>query len=93
MAEPERRRYERHLIPHVRESSIQGQTHQRATGYIHDISAGGIQIHSRTALQIGDFVRCELVVPGLPVAIPTLMQVCWTRPMGNGYPSGLKYVV
>jgi PilZ domain len=80
-------------MPRVEESSIQGQAGERWTGFVHDIGAGGVQIHCRTALQAGDFVRCELVLPGLPVAIPTLMQVCWTISGGSGYASGLKYVV
>lgn len=63
------------------------------TGYIYDMSTGGLQIRARTALKTGEFVRCELVLPELPAAIPTLMQVCWAMQTGNGYGSGLRYVV
>jgi len=40
-------------------------------------------------------VRCDIAMPDIPVAIPTLMQVRWTAKRGHkslNYLSGLRFI-
>ena len=60
---------------------------------VQDISQGGISFLGSQALKRNEVVRCTLNLPGVPVGIPVLMRVRWTRKAQNGYYSGLQFLV
>ena len=47
-------------------------------GRVQNISEGGISLLSELALEPSSFVRCNILTPDVPVAIPTLMQIRWS---------------
>ena len=64
-------------------------------GVITDISAGGLSIFSEDTIGISDLFMCEVIPPGMPVGIPTLVQVQWVLKDGQGhtYRVGLQFLV
>jgi len=63
-------------------------------GALRDISAGGLCLQSDRPLKQSQVVLCDLPIPGLPVAIPTLMNVRWVRqsPEAQEYTIGLQFL-
>ena len=64
-------------------------------GRVQNLSAGGVCILSSLPLPASSFVRCDIAMPDIPVAIPTLMQVRWTAKRGHktlNYLSGLRFI-
>ena len=59
---------------------------------IQNLSQGGVCLRGDSAVEVGEVVRCELGVPGLPVTIPTLLQARWNRQLSNGYIVGMQFV-
>ncbi len=49
---------------------------------------------SDSPLQVSSFVCCQIGVPDVPVSIPTLMQVLWTRELDHQARclNGLRFV-
>jgi len=50
---------------------------------------------SSLPLPAASFVRCDIAMPDVPIAIPTLMQVRWTAKRGHksvSYLSGLSFI-
>lgn len=64
-------------------------------GRIRNISAGGLCLLTNRPAKESHVLRCELPLPGIPVSIPTLMQVRWTRqaPGKLRYLIGLQFLV
>jgi len=60
---------------------------------VRNFSRGGICITSRVPLMGGTVVQCQIGVPDMQFAIPTLMQVVWVESTGAEYEIGLRYVV
>jgi hypothetical protein len=64
-------------------------------GRIQNLSRGGACILSSLPLPAASFVRCDIAMPDVPIAIPTLMQVRWTAKRGHksvSYLSGLSFI-
>jgi hypothetical protein len=60
---------------------------------VQNLSRGGICIASRVPLMRSSVVQCEIGVPNLRFAIPTLMQVVWVEETGaSQYEVGLRYL-
>ncbi len=100
MARRERRHHPR--LAHSAEISIrQLSPHlERAANIVpaemQNLSRGGICIGSRTPLVTASVVQCQIGVPDLLFAIPTLMQVVWLKklekPGASQYSVGLRYL-
>jgi PilZ domain-containing protein len=52
-------------------------------GKVENIGVGGICLLSDRSIPLSSLVRCEIVVPGTSVTIPTLMQVRWAQKRPN----------
>jgi PilZ domain-containing protein len=52
-------------------------------GKVENIGVGGICLLSDRSIPLSSLVRCEIVVPGTFVPIPTLMQVRWAQKRPN----------
>ena len=51
--------------------------HPELTGRMENISNGGLCLLTGRLLKPLQVVRCKLSLPGIPIAIPTLLQVRW----------------
>ena len=60
---------------------------------VQDLSEGGVGLRGEHGVEKNQVVRCALNLPGLPVSIPTLMQVRWTRKLPRGYLMGLQFLI
>ena len=58
-----------------------------------DISQGGACLRGDHRLKDDDVVRCDLSLPGIPVSLPTLMRVRWTRKLQEGYMIGMQFLI
>lgn len=60
---------------------------------VHNFSRGGLCIASRIPLVTSAVVQCQIGVPDLRFAIPTLMQVVWLDKISAAeYSVGLRYL-
>lgn len=50
-----------------------------------NIGHGGVCVISDTTVPSNSVLRCEMVVPGSSVGVPTLMQVRWTAKAGEDH--------
>ncbi len=78
---------------------------QDIRGAVSNISGGGVCILTHDEpeassavhgeVDVSSAVRCEIFVPHIPIGIPTLLQVRWTRKTGDGdaYQLGLQFLV
>ena len=65
-------------------------------GRVRNVSNAGICLVTEQPLEDSSLLRCGVPLPGAPVAVPTLMQVRWTRQSGgrhDGYISGLQFIL
>lgn len=65
-------------------------------GRIQNVSRGGICLWSRQPVVLSSLLRCEIAVSELPVAVPSLLKVCWTHRQKiepDSYLSGLQFVI
>jgi PilZ domain len=64
-------------------------------GVILDIGGGGLGLSPENLIEISDPFVCWILVPQMPVGIPTLMQVRWALKDGQGhaYRLGLQFLV
>jgi hypothetical protein len=102
-AERERRRWTRfpqildiHLwaLPPV--SSRTPKKNGDVVGRIQNISKTGICIVTEQPLEKSAVVRCELTLFDVPVVVPTILEVRWTRKQKvqqARYLSGLEYLI
>jgi len=61
---------------------------------VDNISRGGIRITSSTPLVTSSVVRCQIGMPDMRFAIPSLMQVVWLEQTGaSQYSAGLRYLL
>jgi hypothetical protein len=57
--------------------------------------------HAEVSLAVGSDIdvssplRCEILVPDIPIGIPTLLQIRWVRRIGDGrtHELGLQFLV
>ena len=79
----------------MRELSPPGAPHPPAVS-IHsgtrDISTHGLCAQLDQACPDSALVRCEIHVPGCPVAIPTLAQVRWVQNGQGMFVAGLEFL-
>ena len=78
---------------------------QDVHGAVSNISAGGVCVLTDDRpgessavggeVEVSGAVRCEILVPNVPIGIPTLLQVRWARKTGDGetYQLGLQFLV
>jgi hypothetical protein len=97
MARNDRRRYPR--LAQLAEISIQqlslhGTTIDNVVSAdVQNLSRGGICIGSRVPLVTSSVVQCQIGLPDLTFAIPTLMQVVWLEKIGaSEYSVGMRYL-
>lgn len=67
-----------------------------ALARVQNVSKGGLCLVSSQPLPRSSLLRCEVLVTDVPVGIPTLMQVCWTRKQNlkaESYLSGLQFLL
>jgi hypothetical protein len=63
------------------------------TADVQNFSRGGVCISSHIPLMTSSVVQCQIGVPDLLFAIPTLMQVVWLEKRGaSEYSVGLRYL-
>jgi hypothetical protein len=65
-------------------------------GRVRNVSSTGICLVTEQPLERSSLLRCAVSLPGAPVAVPTLMQVRWTRQTGvmlDPYISGLQFIL
>lgn len=65
-------------------------------GRVQNVSKGGLCFVSPQPIEQSCLVRCEIGVSEIPVSIPTLMQVRWTRKQSlqaNTYVTGLQFLL
>jgi len=61
---------------------------------VQNLGRGGICIATRLPLVTSSVVRCQIGVPDLRFAIPSLMQVVWLERTGAAeYSAGLRYLL
>ncbi len=58
-----------------------------------NVSRSGVCMRTLLPLPVSAIVQCELLLPNLPVSLPTLMQVRWTRRSSGTCECGLRYLV
>jgi hypothetical protein len=98
--EPERRRYPR--FPHVLDVQAQECPPVDYTGLakppiparVQNVSKGGVCLLSRTKIPRSSLLRCEITIAEVPVAVPTLVRVRWTRKQDmevESYLCGLQF--
>jgi len=65
-----------------------------AHGNIEDISEGGLRFVTDRGLPASALVEFRIVVPAVPVPLPTLLSVRWSRKRrsGNRYDVGLQFL-
>ena len=100
---PERRRYPRYAHTLDIELTVvptELESRQRRAppvlGRVRNVSNEGICLVTEQPLEDSSLLRCGVSLPGAPVAVPTLMQVRWTRRSGakrDGYISGLQFIL
>jgi hypothetical protein len=63
---------------------------------VQNVSKGGLCLISSQPMPRSSLVRCEIGVSEVPVGIPTLMQVRWTRKQNlqaEAYLTGLQFLL
>jgi hypothetical protein len=62
---------------------------------IQNLSRGGLCILSSQPIPERGVFLCEMALPQLPVTVPALLRVCWTRQpatLGRDYLAGLQFL-
>ena len=64
-------------------------------GKLRNISQGGAALVANRGLPVSALLECRVFLPALPVPIPTLVTVRWSRKRSSGgkYDIGLQYLV
>jgi hypothetical protein len=71
------------------------EAHAPVLGRVQNMSKGGICFLSQQPVSASSLLLCEIGVGDVPVAIPSLLQVRWTRKQNleaESYLSGLKFL-
>lgn len=64
------------LLPDLQAGSSKAET---LSGYIHNMSQGGLCVITPRALPPSTLLRCEIAIAEAPIRIGTLVQVRWTE--------------
>jgi c-di-GMP-binding flagellar brake protein YcgR len=62
-------------------------------GEVRDLSEGGVGIRAERGIDENQVIRCELSFPGVPIQIPVLMRVRWSRKVNDTYLMGLQFLI
>ncbi len=65
-------------------------------GRAQNMSKGGLCLLSQRPISQSSLLRCEMSAAEVPVPIPTLLLVRWTKKpkvRGNNYLSGLQFLI
>jgi PilZ domain len=99
----ERRRHQRYRprqVYHVRTTALSERGLDRLgarpiLGRIHDIGAGGLCLLSEQTVTVPQLLRCDILLPGVPASVPTLVRVCWRvkDPRRAGYKAGAQFLL
>jgi PilZ domain len=54
---------------------------------------GGLCVVLKKSLLLSSVIRCRFVLAGLPVGVPTLLQVRWVKQVNGKYRCGLMYLL
>ena len=98
--EPDRRRYPR--FPHVLDVQAQecppvdysGLSKPPIPARVQNVSKGGVCLLSQTKIPRSSLLRCEIAIAEVPVTVPTLVRVRWTRKQDievESYLCGLQF--
>ena len=73
---------------------LHNEGHELLRAQIQNLSTSGVCLLGDRPLELSQVFRCEIQLPGLPVGIPTLLQVRWIdRPLdAHAYRVGLQFV-
>jgi len=66
------------------------------SGFIHNMSQGGLCVITPRALEKSTLLRCEIAISEAPIKISTLMQVRWTEKQKihpEKFLSGLSFLI
>jgi|SRR5579864_526852 len=89
-------RYAVHCIASAQELSDCGTPSEddELQGEIHNISRGGFCITLKRLCRVSSVLKCDIIIPGVPVSIPTLAQVRWSHesPEG-GWAAGFQFLL
>ena len=96
----EARQYPRYAIhckasAHVLSSSgLSSEEGEAIHGEVQNISNGGFCLLLERYCEVSAMVKCEVLLPGFPVGIPTLAQIRWVQgtPEGN-YVAGVQFLL
>lgn len=96
----EARHYPRYAVhckvsAHVLSSSgLSREEEEAIDGEVQNISNGGFCLLLEKPCEASSLLRCEIVLPGIPVAIPTLAQVRWMQATPEGtYVAGVQFLL
>lgn len=66
-----------------------------ASGRLQNIGQGGVSLVADRELPVSAVVECRIFLPSVPVPIPTLLSVRWSkkRPSGGKHDIGLQFLV
>ena len=66
---------------------------QRVKAQVINAGEGGLCVMLNRSLLLSSVIRCRFVVAGLPVGVPTLLQVRWVKQVNGQYRCGLMYLL
>lgn len=96
----EARQYPRYVVhceasAHVLSSSgLPSEEGGGLHGEIRNISNGGFCLTLERPCEISSVLRCEILLPGFPVAIPTLARIRWMQETPEGsYLAGVQFLL
>ena len=74
---------------------LEGRGERHIRGPIRDISRGGVGLLTNQVVEVPQLLRCEIVLAGSRLVIPTLMRVRWCQksPRGFRYRAGLQFLL
>ena len=73
---------------------LHNEGHELLRSQIQNLSTSGVCLLGDRPVELSQVFRCEILLPGLPVGIPTLLQVRWIDrpPDAHAYRVGLQFV-
>lgn len=98
-------RQQRHGVRHLFSSAFRGRelsslgslqrSKQIIRGEIQNISSGGLCLLTNQRIKESSLIRGEIILPDVPVGVPSLMQVRWVGQVAKGsrYKVGLQFLV
>jgi hypothetical protein len=74
--------------------SLANEAEFHLLGETTDIARGGVCVVSDRTIPTNSVLRCEMVIPGSSIGVPTLMQVRWTEALDDRrFRIGLQFLL